>query len=62
MADSEPDLIRLTNEAPIPQQDFWVLTHPDLRHTPRVRAVMDFMVRVMKEKEDLVIGHKPQRK
>ncbi|WOR16386.1 LysR family transcriptional regulator [Hyphomonas sp. FCG-A18] len=62
MADPEPDLIRLTNEAPIPQQDFWVLTHPDLRHTPRVRAVMDFMVRAMKEKEDLVRGHKPQRK
>ena len=62
MADPEPNLVRLTDEACIAQQDFWVLTHPDLRHTPRVRAVMDFMVRAMKEKEDLVRGHKPQRK
>lgn len=59
MADPEPDLVRLTDEAPIRQQDFWVLTHPDLRHTPRVRAVMDFMVRAMKSKEALVLGTKP---
>ncbi len=59
MADPEPDLVRLTDEPPIRQQDFWVLTHPDLRHTPRVRAVMDFMVRAMKDKEALVLGTRP---
>ncbi|MEM7702237.1 MAG: LysR family transcriptional regulator [Pseudomonadota bacterium] len=58
MADPEPDLVRLTDQDPIPQQDFWVLTHPDLRHTPRVRAVMDFMVQAMKAKEGLVLGTK----
>lgn len=31
MADPEPNLVRLTDEPPVPQQDFWVLTHPDLR-------------------------------
>lgn len=56
MADPEPDVIRLTDDAPIPQQDFWVLTHPDLRHTPRIRAVMDFLIEAMKSKEDLVLG------
>lgn len=56
MADPEPSLVRLTDDEPIPQQDFWVLTHPDLRHTPRVRAVMDFLVRAMKSKERLVLG------
>lgn len=56
MADPEPCLVRLTDQQPIRQYDFWVLTHPDLRHTPRVRAVMEFMVRAMKSKEDLVQG------
>ncbi|MEM6585167.1 MAG: LysR family transcriptional regulator [Pseudomonadota bacterium] len=56
MADADRDLVRLTDEPPIRQQDFWVLTHPDLRHTPRVRAVMDFMVRAMRAKEDRVLG------
>ena len=56
MADPVPELVRLTDDDPITQQDFWVLTHPDLRHTPRVRAVMDFLVRAMKSKQDLVLG------
>ena len=60
MADPAPELVRLTDQAPIKQQDFWVLTHPDWRHTPRVRAVMDFMVQAMKAKEDLVLGRLAQ--
>ena len=42
-ADPLPDLVRLRP----PEQDFgmdlWVLTHPDLRHTARVRAFMEHM-------------------
>ena len=56
MADPEPDLVRLTDAPPIAQQDFWVLTHPDLRHTPRIRAVMDFIIQAMKAKEGQVLG------
>lgn len=56
MADPVPELVRLVDDPPIPQQDFWVLTHPDLRGTPRIRAVMDFITRAMKDKEGLVLG------
>lgn len=56
MADPVPQLVRLVEDEPLPQQDFWVLTHPDLRHTPRIRAVMDFITGAMKRKEDLVTG------
>ncbi len=59
MADPEPGLIRLTDHAPIPQQDIWVLTHPDLRHTPRIRLVMDFIIAAMLKKRDLVLGNQP---
>lgn len=56
MADPEPNLVRLVPDAPVPQQDLWVLTHPDLRHTPRIRTLMDFITSAMKKKEDLVLG------
>jgi DNA-binding transcriptional LysR family regulator len=43
--DSRNELIRLRE----PEKDFgldlWLLTHPDLRHTARVRAFMDFFAR-----------------
>ena len=42
IADQRPKLTRLSP----PNADFatglWVLTHPDIRHVPRVRAFMDF--------------------
>ena len=56
MADPDPDLVRLTKDPPVPQQTLWVLTHPDLRQTARIRAVLDFLTRALKEKEDLVLG------
>lgn len=61
MADPEPNLIRLTGDPPVPQQEIWVLTHPDLRHTPRIRLVMDFIIAAMLKKRELVLGNQPQR-
>nr|WP_298926515.1 LysR family transcriptional regulator [uncultured Erythrobacter sp.] len=59
MADPEPNLIRLSTAAPVPQQDIWVLTHPDLRETPRIRLVMDFIMSAMEQKRELVLGLTP---
>lgn len=56
MADQESNLVRLSDQPPVPQQDFWVLTHPDLRDTPRVRLLMDFIVAAMLGKRDLIFG------
>ncbi|MEO0501665.1 MAG: LysR family transcriptional regulator [Pseudomonadota bacterium] len=58
MADPEPTLVRLTAEPPVPLQDFWILTHPDLRQSPRVRALMDFIAGAMLKKRDLVLGRR----
>lgn len=57
MADHEPALVRLTDQPPVPQQDIWILTHPDLRGTPRVRAFMAFLAESLMAKRDRVIGH-----
>ncbi len=43
IAEQKPDLVRV---AELPESfglDLWLLTHEDLRHTARIRAVLDFM-------------------
>lgn len=40
--DADPALRRLGAVEPELGADLWLLTHPDLRHAPRVRAFMDF--------------------
>ena len=56
MADPEPGLMRLSPQPPKPMQDLWVLTHPDLRETPRIRLLMDFIAQAMTAKKSLVTG------
>ncbi len=41
VADADPDLVRLT--PPTLGRPLWLLTHRDLRHTGRIRAILDFL-------------------
>jgi DNA-binding transcriptional LysR family regulator len=41
--DARPSLRRLSPIVPDFGTDLWLLTHPDLRHSPRVRLFMDFV-------------------
>lgn len=43
IADQKPDLIRVADLPDTFNLDLWLLTHEDLRHTARVRAVLDFL-------------------
>lgn len=43
VADRDPDLVRCLPPIDENQMTLWLLTHERLRHTPRVRAVMDFL-------------------
>ena len=43
VADSEPDLVRCLPPRKDHQRSFWLLTHERVRHTPRVRTVIDFL-------------------
>jgi DNA-binding transcriptional LysR family regulator len=43
IADLDPDLIRCMPPAPENKMGLWLLTHERLRHTPRVRVVLDFL-------------------
>lgn len=43
VADRDPDLIRCLPPKHDDEMCLWLVTHERLRHTPRVRAVMDFL-------------------
>jgi DNA-binding transcriptional LysR family regulator len=43
VADVEPDLVMCLPDLPQYKTDLWLLTHERLRHTPRVRVVLDFL-------------------
>lgn len=59
MDDPNPGLVRLPGSLPIPKQDIWVLTHPDLRETPRIKLVMRFLIEAIIAKRDLIEGKQP---
>jgi len=43
MADRDPELVRVVQPPANDRIELWLLTHERIRHTPRVRAVMDFL-------------------
>lgn len=43
IADHKPDLVRVADLPESFSLDLWLLTHEDLRHTARIRAVLDFL-------------------
>ena len=43
IADRDPDLVRCLPPLEGDPAALWLLTHERLRHTPRVRVVMDFV-------------------
>ncbi|MGF1474000.1 MAG: LysR family transcriptional regulator [Geminicoccaceae bacterium] len=46
LGERQPELIRILDTSFICEEDVWMLTHSDLRHKARVRAVMDFLAEV----------------
>ena len=42
--------------------EFWILTHPDLRHTARVKALIAYLYDAFKKEEDLFEGKQVNKK
>lgn len=58
ICDPDPRLVRLPDAPPpMPVADLWVLTHPDLKDTPRIQLLMRFLVDALKAKRDLIEGN-----
>lgn len=49
IAEQKPDLIRVAELPDTFGLDLWLLTHEDLRHTARIRAVLDFLTPALAE-------------
>lgn len=56
IADQRPSLRRLTPPNPDFSTGLWILTHPDIRHVPRVRAFMDFCGNELAKNRALIEG------
>lgn len=56
MADAHPDLIRLSDEPTIPRYGLWVLTHPDLRHSLKVKALMSCLSDALIRQKSRITG------
>lgn len=56
MADPHPDLEPLDDTPPTPLYGLWVLTHPDLRASPKVKALMNAMGDALARRKALIFG------
>ena len=56
LADPIPELARIPPGRSHARWPCWVLTHPDLRATERVRVFVRFIIEALKAKEDLLTG------
>jgi DNA-binding transcriptional LysR family regulator len=60
IADPRPGLVRLSAPNPDFAAGLWVLTHPDLRHSARVRVFLDFMAAEIGKRRKMLEGdHRP---
>ena len=56
LADPDSRLSRVITPPTELTSELWLLTHPDLRRTARVRALIDFMAEVLEQEKDLIEG------
>ncbi len=61
IADQEPMLMRLPGTEIFEGPDFWVLTHPDLKNSPRIKLLMRFIASSMMASRDLIEGQTPYK-
>jgi len=59
VGDSDARLVRVSDPLQPLKIEFWILTHPDLKHTVRVRAMMEFLYARLKAERDLFEGDRP---
>ena len=56
IGDARPGLVRLGPPNPDFSADLWLLTHPDLRQSPRVRVFLDFLAAEIAPQRHLIEG------
>jgi DNA-binding transcriptional LysR family regulator len=57
IGDKTPGLMRLLRSPMVFDASLWLLTHPDLKNSARVRAFVEFMGRELMRHKPLIEGH-----
>ena len=57
LVDTDKRLVRVGDPLEALTIELWVLTHADLRHTARVKALISFLYEELKKEEDLFAGN-----
>ena len=56
LGDAEPDLVRVLGPIPELSRSWRLLTHPDLRRTPRISAFFDFIIEERESLKSILTG------
>ena len=56
LGDTEPDLVRVLGPIPELSRSWRLLTHPDLRRTPRISAFFDFIIEERESLKSILTG------
>ena len=56
-----PGLARLSPPLPELEGELWLITHPDLRNTARVRAFLDFCAAEIAKRREMIEGKIEER-
>ncbi|HEY9569346.1 MAG TPA: LysR family transcriptional regulator [Thalassobaculum sp.] len=56
LGDPEPGVMRVPGTATLDGKSIWLLYHPDLRRSARVRALIDFLAPAIRRHRDLIEG------
>lgn len=59
LGDAEPRLIRMGEPVPMCDSELWLLSHPDLRETVRMKVLRQWLLKELSAKADLLAGEKP---
>lgn len=59
LADDVPGLVRLPGPTPAPEREVWLGVHADLRHMPRIRAVIDVLEEAFAQARSRLAGERP---
>lgn len=59
LGDTTAGLVRVPNTGPLSARPVWVLTHPDLKTSVRIRTFTRFLVAALNEQRDLISGTRP---
>jgi len=58
LGDADERLVRVGQPLEALTMELWILTHPDLRHTARVKALMAYLYPALKKDADLFAGRR----